>query len=196
MTSLPLPFTLPAELEAQLRAAYAEPPRAYHNFEHVGEVLEQMATVTRWEDEQSVAFAVLFHDAVYVAGRSDNEQRSAQLAAALLPKAFPAANLRRIDELILLTAKHGRLEAKDVDPEAALFLDCDMAILGAAAERYDMYERQIASEYAAIPEELYRAGRASFLRGLLAKPRLYLSEEFYGRLEERARENIRRALGC
>ena len=71
-----LPFALPPSLEAELRRAYASPPRAYHNFEHVEEVMEHASSVPRWNDPVAVALAVLFHDAVYEAGRSDNEARS------------------------------------------------------------------------------------------------------------------------
>ena len=78
--------------------------------------------------------------------------------------------------------------------EEALFLDCDMAVLGAAPAAYDAYERGVAQEYAALPPELYAAGRRRFLEGLLAREHLFLSERFRLRYEHAARENLRRAL--
>ena len=36
---------LAAQQRAALEAAYADPPRAYHSFAHVGEVMREMATV-------------------------------------------------------------------------------------------------------------------------------------------------------
>lgn len=53
----------------------------------------------------------------------------------------------RVKALILLTARHGRLQPQDVDEEAALFLDCDMAILAAPAAVFDAYDAAIAEEY-------------------------------------------------
>jgi predicted metal-dependent HD superfamily phosphohydrolase len=142
------------------------------------------------------ALAVLFHDAVYFAGAADNEAKSAALAAVLVGAHLPAFApvIPRIESLVLLTAQHGKLAAREVDPDAALFLDCDMAVLGAPAERFDDYERSIAVEYAAVPREAYRSGRGAFLERLLASDRIFLSAHFHARLDATARANLRRAL--
>lgn len=193
---LTLPFDLPTGFEASLQRAYAEPPRAYHNFGHVAEVLAHYHSVPHWHDAVSVALAILFHDAVYVAGRSDNELESARLMQSTLrelPLGVPC-DLERVEALILLTARHGSLQDTALDEDAAHFLDCDMAILAADHERYQCYEREIASEYAAVPPALFRAGRARFLQKLLAAPRIFLSPTFRDRCEARARENIATAL--
>ncbi len=199
MSLAALPFELPPALERALRDAYAEPPRAYHSFAHVGEVLARYAEVPRWDAPVEVALAVLFHDAVYVAGRTDNETKSAALARAWIPAHLPAlgADVGRVVALVLLTAAHGKLAPGDprVDHDAALFLDCDMAILGADPERFDAYERAIAAEYATLPRLVYAAGRRRFLGRLLASPAIYLSPFFRDRLEANARANLRRALG-
>ena len=58
------------------------------------------------------------------------------------------------------------------------------------------YDAAIAAEYAqAVPPEAYAAGRARFLRGLLDKDRIFLSDYFHARLDTQARANLRRALG-
>ncbi|MET0386143.1 MAG: hypothetical protein ABW321_09310 [Polyangiales bacterium] len=191
-----LPFECPPQLIAALRSTYAVPPRAYHNFSHVEEVLGHMASAPRWSDPASVALAILFHDAIYEAGKPDNEARSAQLAEVQINAHLPAwvARITRVRELILLTARHGRLSRGDVDPDAAMFLDCDMAVLGAEPTRYAHYERAIADEYSAVPPELYRVGRAQFLQAVLTKPNIYLSPWFQARFELRARENLAAAL--
>jgi predicted metal-dependent HD superfamily phosphohydrolase len=191
-----LPFTLSLQLEAALRALYAEPPRAYHNFSHVDEVLDHMASVSDWSDPIAVGLAILFHDAIYEAGKPGNEAKSAELAACSIAEYLPEHNakIERVQQLIMLTARHGRLDPGDVDHDAALFLDCDMAILGAAPERYARYERAIADEYRALPADVYQAGRAHFLRALLAKPAIYLSAHFHAQLEHSARANLAKAL--
>jgi predicted metal-dependent HD superfamily phosphohydrolase len=191
-----LPFECPLQLEAALRGAYAVPPRAYHSFSHIEEVLEQMASVTGWSDPIAVALAILFHDVIYEAGKPDNEARSADLAAAWMVEHLPehCAKIERVRALIMLTARHGRIEAAEVDPDAALFLDCDMAILGSAPERFAQYERAIAEEFCAIPADLYRVGRARFLRAVLARSAIYLSAHFKATHEATARANMQRAL--
>ena len=80
-------------------------------------------------------------------------------------------------------------------PDAAHFLDCDMAILGALPARFAEYERQVALEYGHIDPALYQFGRRAFLEGVLGSPRIFLSD-FFAQLEQRARDNIAAALAA
>src|SRR3546814_4213229 len=83
------PIKLPEDQFAALEAAYAKPPRAYHDFNHVREVLRHHAEVAAgpgWVQPAETFLAVLYHDAVYEAGRGDNETRSAELAVAEIAK--------------------------------------------------------------------------------------------------------------
>lgn len=196
------PLDLP---EAQLQAvqsAYATPPRAYHHFGHARAVLqhcEQVAQGPGWRQPAEVYLAALYHDAVYEAGRKDNEARSAELARLAVARWLPEAGIdvERVVQLIALTARHGELGVGDVDAEAALFLDCDMAILAAPAAVFDAYDQGVAEEYAGVvPGFLYRAGRKRFLKTLLARPRIFLSDWFHARCDAAARENLRRRLGA
>ncbi|MCC7632769.1 HD domain-containing protein [Stenotrophomonas rhizophila] len=192
------PIPLPDGLVAELEAAYAMPPRAYHNFAHVQAVLQHCQAVAEgpgWRQPAEVQLAALYHDAIYQAGRSDNEARSAELAAAAIARWLPGQGIdvARVVQLIALTARHGALSATEVDADAALFLDCDMAILGAPAAVFDAYDRGIAEEYAGhVPGFLFRLNRRRFLKQLLLKPRIFLSEFFHQRLDAAARANLRR----
>ena len=192
------PLPLPPGLVDALAAAYARPPRAYHNLDHVREVLGHYADVAAgpgWPQPREVYFAVLYHDAIYDAGRRDNEARSAAFARDELARWLPDAGIdvERVTELVALTARHGRLAPGDVDRDAALFLDCDMAILAASPERFDAYDRQIAQEYrGAQPAWMFAFYRRKFLKGLLAAPRIYLSEFFHARCDAAARANLAR----
>jgi len=194
------PLTLPPAQQAALEAAYGQPARAYHNFAHVAEVLERWREVAAgpgWMRPAEAWLAGLYHDAVYEPGRRDNEARSAVLAREHIARWLPEAGIDagRVAMLIELTARHGQLAPADVDGEAALFLDCDMAILGAPPARFDAYDRGIAAEYRGrISPLLYRINRRRFLKGLLARERIFLSEFFHVRLDAAARANLRRAL--
>jgi len=192
-------MSVPDGLLAEVRAAYATPGRAYHDHTHVVEVAQHFADVGQrpgWQRPREVYLAVLFHDAVYVPGRGDNEARSAELAQQALERWLPDAGLDAgyVRELIELTARHGSLGPSDVDVDAAQFLDCDMAILAAPPAAFDAYDAAIATEYRALPPERYAAGRRAFLAHLLARPRIFLSEHFHERLDAAARTNLRRAL--
>jgi predicted metal-dependent HD superfamily phosphohydrolase len=192
-------LSLPEPLLQEVLAAYGEPQRAYHGVSHLVDVLARFTALARegaWVHPREVYLALLFHDVVYVPGASDNEEASAELALRALARWLPDARVdaERVAHLVRLTARHGYLSRADVSEEEALFLDCDMAVLGASPAAYDAYERGIAQEYAAIPPELFAAGRRRFLEGLLAHERIFLSERFHTQLDAAARENLRRAL--
>jgi predicted metal-dependent HD superfamily phosphohydrolase len=191
------PLVLSPEVERVLVAAYGEPHRAYHNAAHITEVLRWFDVVAEqvgWRDPRAVYLAVVFHDAIYDPARRDNEARSAQLAREL------AGAPERTAELILLTARHGSIQFDEsgdpgaVDADAAYFLDCDTAILGAPRDEFDAYDAAIAAEYAHVPADAFRAGRAGFLAQLLARPQLFLTALFRTRLERVARANLARVV--
>lgn len=193
-------MALPQAQWDALRQAYAQPVRAYHHLGHVQEVLghyDQVAVGPGWDQPVAAWLAVLYHDAVYVPGRGDNEARSADLAAEHMQRWLPGLpDVARVRALIGLTARHGQLQPQDVDAEAALFLDCDMAILGAEPARFDAYDQAIAQEYrTVVPGWLYRRKRRAFLRGLLQRQRIFLSDFFHARLDAQARANLRRHAG-
>lgn len=198
------PLVLPAEQWRSLHAAYAASPRAYHHFGHVQDVLAHYRAIDAgigWHRPHEVWLAVLYHDAVYVPGRSDNEVASAGLAVEHIERRWPQPGIdsRRIADLILLTARHGSLRFEDAGTgeageDARLFLDCDMAILGAMLEAFAVYDRAIAEEYSAVPRWLYRIQRRKFFRKLLASDRIFLSDFFHERFEAQARRNLQAAL--
>ena len=70
-----------------------------------------------------------------------------------------------------------------------------MAILAAAPERFDAYDRQITQEYrGTMPAWLFRHYRRKFLKGVLGAPRIYLSEHFHSCCDDAARANLARVL--
>src|SRR3546814_13564234 len=72
-----------------------------------------------------------------------------------------------------------------------------MAILGAEPAVFDAYDRGIATEYrGTVPAWLFRLNRRRFLKALLSKPRIYLSDFFHERLDARARANLRPAINA
>lgn len=184
------PYTIAPEVEALLVRHYNEPHRAYHNANHIAEVLgwfDIVADELGWQAPRDVYDAILFHDVIYDAQAKDNETRSAELA--LAHGCSP-----RTAELIALTALHGKLARTDVDDDAALFLDCDTAILGASPEAFDAYDRGIAIEYASVRPDLYKQGRGAFLRMMRERDRLFLTDYFHGKLDAAARANLDRAI--
>jgi predicted metal-dependent HD superfamily phosphohydrolase len=177
---------------AHLSAAYAEPTRAYHTADHISDCLAQFDAsrdFARRADE--VETGLWFHDAVYVPGGSDNEDRSARLAhTALLACGVPLEVARRVAELVLAT-RHLTLPR---EPDAQLLCDIDLSILGREPDVFDEFERRIRREYHEVPEPIYRSGRAEVLAGFLRRRSIYQTEYFRDRYEQPARANLERIL--
>jgi predicted metal-dependent HD superfamily phosphohydrolase len=193
-----MPLTVPPAIGAELLALYREPHRAYHNDTHIAELLGWFDIVAEapgagWRAPRDVVAAMLFHDAIYTPGAKDNEARSAALARA--HAASLGVDAAHVAQLIELTARHGALDASELpDADAAHFLDCDTAILGADPAAFDRYDAAIRSEYGFVPDAAYRTGRRGFLAGMLARPRIFFSALFHTRLDAIARANLARAI--
>lgn len=180
-------------VHAALVTAYAEPQRKYHTLQHLTECLEWFERVRELPRHAAeVELALWFHDAVYDVKGSDNEQRSADWAAAELADAGVTPEvIGRVSELILAT----RHKAVPTEPDQQVLVDIDLAILGAAEPRFAEYGQQIRDEYAFVPEELFKPRRRALLGSFLERPRIYSTSHFHALLEERARVNLRRAMG-
>jgi len=178
----------------ELQARYSEPHRAYHTLQHLEECFawfEQARSLARAPGE--IAFALFYHDAVYDTHASDSEERSAALAVHVIDEYVRgSARPDRIVELIM-TTKHN---AVPKDSDAQLLVDIDLAILGAAQQRFDEYERQVRFEYQWVEEDAFRAGRKRILEQFLARPTLYNTAFFRERLEAPARANLARSIAA
>ncbi|CEJ12957.1 hypothetical protein BN1110_03264 [bacterium YEK0313] len=180
-----------------LSSLYAEPGRFYHGLDHIASLLAlARANRARIDDSDAVEAAIWFHDAVYDAKRSDNEALSAALARERLAGRCEARRLARIATMIEATAGHEPPVFGDAAAEhdAALFLDMDLAILGAAPATFDAYEAAVRREYAHVPDADWRAGRAAVLRRFLAREAIYRTAIFRSDREQAARDNLRRSL--
>lgn len=181
-----------AAIYAELQAAYNAPTRHYHNLHHVLQCLRTLDEVqNQCTDPTAVEAAIWFHDAVYDPTRPDNEARSADLAERhLRALGAPEPFVVTVHDLILDT----RHSAPPTTPDGQILVDIDLSILGRPAVIYDAYDRAIRREYAHVPEDAYRTGRATVLRSFLARPSIYVTQTFQDQYELRARENLKRSL--
>jgi predicted metal-dependent HD superfamily phosphohydrolase len=176
-----------------LLARWAQPHRHYHNLDHLTAVLDIVDAHAEFADDIAVVRLALFaHDAIYDPRATDNEEASAQLSAQLLARcSVPAPAIAEIQRLVRLTAGH--YVASD-DRNGALLADADLAVLARPWPAYAAYADAIRAEYAHVPDDLFRTGRARVLSGLLALPSLYRVPALRDRWEEPARANIAREL--
>ncbi len=180
-----------------LRLRYAEPHRVYHSQAHVDAMLRGLRDLGgAVESPAAVELAIWYHDAIYDPAARDNEARSAALLQAEMAGIADPGLIDAVALMVRLTAGHALTpEVPDgLREDCALFLDLDLAVLGAEAETYDAYEAGIAREFVPVHGTVaYRIGRAAFLTGLLARRRLFHTERFHCALDASARINLRRA---
>jgi predicted metal-dependent HD superfamily phosphohydrolase len=181
-------------LYASLLERYREPQRHYHTLQHLGECLAMFDEVRGLAQRpHEVELALWFHDAIYEVKGSDNEVRSADWArTAQLQAGVDADSADRVHALIMATLH----TAMPVLADEQLLVDIDLSILGAEAERFAEYERQIRQEYSFVPKWLFRRKRRAILQGFLDRPAIYGTAHFRAKLEQRARENLRQAIAA
>jgi predicted metal-dependent HD superfamily phosphohydrolase len=139
-----------------------------------------------------VRLAAWYHDAVYDPRAFDNEEQSARLAAEELTRlGLGGDRVGEVARLVRLTAGH---DPEDGDVDGALLCDADLAVLARPAPEYDRYAAAIRDEYAHVPDDAFRTGRAAVLRHLLGLPALYRTPHLRERWEAPARANLRREL--
>ncbi|WP_082598031.1 MULTISPECIES: hypothetical protein [unclassified Kitasatospora] len=172
-----------------LLTRWAEPQRRYHSTAHLAAVLDHVDTLAAHaEDPDAVRLAAWFHDAVYKPDRSENEERSAQLAVRALREAGLAeALVEEVARLVRLTVSHHPAPG---DRNGEVLCDADLAVLGGTPGQYAAYAAAVREEYGFVPEDAFREGRAEILRQLLALPALYRTDTARNRFDAAARRNL------
>jgi predicted metal-dependent HD superfamily phosphohydrolase len=187
-----------ADLEAAggyLIGRWSEPQRQYHTVAHltaVLDVVDQFAELA--PHPERVRLAAWMHDAVYDprALGDANERDSAEFAEGLLVTlGVPDETAAEVARLVGLTAGHA---TEEDDPDGELLCDADLAVLAGDDEAYAAYTAAIRREYAHVPDEDFKAGRAQVLKALLELPSIYRLPPLREQWEAKARANLEREL--
>jgi predicted metal-dependent HD superfamily phosphohydrolase len=179
----------PAPYGRALLERWAEPQRRYHTLDHLSEVLARVAELTAYADDpDTVALAAWFHDAVYRPDRSENEERSADLARRALHEAgVGAERTAEVVRLVRLTVTH---DPAPGDADGEVLCDADLAVLAGDPASYAAYAAAVRDEYAFVPAPDFRSGRADVLRRLLDLPHLFRTPYGQEHWERTARRNL------
>jgi predicted metal-dependent HD superfamily phosphohydrolase len=175
------------QILGQIQTAYSQKQRHYHNLHHIADLLAQAKThQEHLEDADSVYLAIFFHDIVYHASKSNNEEKSALLAEKILKEMkVEQSKIEKISKYILATKKHLPVPEEN---DLQFLLDADLSILASDSARYEQYTAQIRQEYSIYPDFLYKAGRKKALQSFLEREQIFY---FYGQdYEQKARKNI------
>jgi predicted metal-dependent HD superfamily phosphohydrolase len=176
---------------ADLEAAYADPPRAYHNLNHIAECLDLLDQIPA-DHDPSIELAIWYHDAIYDPFSKSNEQDAADFMRRAATDLGVAADvIESAARLILITANHHQASA----PDEQIIADIDLSILASPAPAYDRYARAIREEYKEVDEPTYRLARKAFLRSLLDPPSIFHTPWAHTRkYDQRAKANITQEL--
>lgn len=179
---------------SELRRRYAEPHRHYHVWDHVLQVLSWINHIAdegmiRTGAARDLRLAALFHDAVYDVkqGAPHNEAASVEVMRSFGIKSESA------EEIIMATARHGKMAPEDLPPTIALFLDCDIAHFGELRwEIVRWNDDNVIREYEHhYTKEQVAAGRKAFLKGMIADGRRIFMSDYFGRqFETQAQRNL------
>lgn len=184
--------TLADQLWSEIEKGYSGSKRHYHNLTHLHNLLEQLVEIkSKIKNWDATLFTLYYHDIVYSTLKSDNEERSAALAAKRMSEiGVPAEIIKGCRKQILATKSH----IEDADYDTNYFTDADLSILGQSPEAYREYYRSIRKEYAFYPDIIYNPGRKKVLQHFLAMERIFKTDFFYAKFESQAKENLQAEL--
>mmetsp|Transcript_33018 Transcript_33018/g.49881 ORF Transcript_33018/g.49881 Transcript_33018/m.49881 type:complete len:278 (+) Transcript_33018:72-905(+) len=189
---------------------HSAPDRAYHTLIHLKEMIgflallgSSMPPLFGKDGEIIMTLSTFFHDAVYNAKSSSNEEDSARLFQEFSNDmgGFKPDYKDVQDHVVnyILATKHHKLpeitnKKNEHDNEVReclkFFLDIDMAVLGKEEAAYLHYAGLIRREYKFVEHSIYCEKRADILEGFLNETDIYHTEIMRGALEDVARSNL------
>ena len=180
------------EVGRALLDSWSDPRRRYHDINHLRDILGYVDLLADYADDaDAVRLAAWYHDAVFEA-RPDDEERSACQAEADLTRLGVAADfVAEVVRLVRMTAGHNPAHG---DRAAEVLSDADLASLALPVEQYRRNSADIRLEFAHVPDEVFRSGRAAIIAALLAANSLYRTPAARDRWEAAARANLKAEL--
>lgn len=172
----------------EIEENYSDKKRYYHTLTHLDNLQNQLCEVkdkiTNWE---SILFTLYYHDIVYNALKSDNEEKSAELAELRMKQInVPTEIIENCKSQILATKTHQ--DNSDIDTN--LFIDADLSILGQDIETYKVYFQNVRQEYSIYPDIIYNPGRKKILQHFLEMDRIFKTDYFFAKFENQAKLNL------
>jgi predicted metal-dependent HD superfamily phosphohydrolase len=180
------------ELWDEVEKNYSGKKRHYHTLKHLENLLitltEVKSEIQNWE---SILFTLFYHDIIYTALKSDNEENSALLAEKRMQQLSVSNDIiERCKNQILATKSH----SKSTDSDTNYFTDADLSVLGQPWEIYSLYYKNVRKEYAIYPDFIYNTGRKKVIQHFLSMNSIYKTDYFYNQFEKVAKENLMKEL--
>jgi predicted metal-dependent HD superfamily phosphohydrolase len=176
------------DLWIEIEQHYSDKERHYHTLHHLDNVLAQLNRIKgELRDWDTMLFTLYYHDIIYNVQRSDNEEKSAELAEKRMKQIdVPDDSIELCTKQILATKSH----LKSPNSDTNYFTDADLSILGHDPETYLLYSQNVRKEYTMYSDFDYNMGRKKVLNYFLAMERIFKTDFFYSKFETPARKNI------
>jgi len=180
------------ELWAEIEKSYANKKRHYHTLQHLENVWVELTDVrekiVNWD---TILFTLFYHDIIYNPLKSDNEERSAELAENRMRQlSVPDSSIERCKRQILATKSH----LISTDSDTNYFTDADLSVLGQTWDIYSLYYQNIRKEFSIYPDSVYNPGRKKVLHHFLAMEKIFKTDDFYDKYELQARINLQKEI--
>ena len=177
-----------ATIHQHLISRYQESHRHYHTLGHIQHCLDLFEQCKALASEpDALEIAIWFHDVILVSGRRDNESLSAKLYLELSDGAH-RESLRQLVCRLIMATLHNADHLDDAD--SIYMVDIDLSSFGLPWEEFLRDSLNLRSESPHLCDDDYYLNQTGFQRGLLARPRFFLSDFFFNRFENQARENL------
>lgn len=180
--------SLKKELWSEIEQNYSSKKRHYHTLQHLENLLIQLTKVKdEIENWDTVLFTLYYHDIIYDSLKSDNEEKSAQLAEKRMNQISVDKNIIELCvNQILATKLHLASSNRDIN----FFIDADLSILGQPWETYLDYCKNVRQEYSSYPDLVYNSGRKKVLNHFLHMERIFKTDIFHLQYENQAKLNL------
>jgi predicted metal-dependent HD superfamily phosphohydrolase len=153
---------------SKLEEAWNEPRRKYHNVDHLKQILEDLEKKRNFVlpiHREALIIAAFYHDAVYIPGHQDNEDKSLQVFL----RTFKGPDLymtKKIGEMIECT----KYRKRPTNLLLKIFWDADNAMFFKAdIKGLIINELKIRQEFNFVSNEEYKKKRIIFLKTCLGK---------------------------
>jgi len=175
----------------QLSKLYLGDDRFYHGTEHIRQCLEKLdEAVEECGRHPEVELATWFHDAVYHAGSSNNERKSAEWFRDRSNRHLDENTIDHVCNLITIT-EHRTQPQTDLEQ---LMVDVDLSSFSLPFDQFLQDGSNVRKEFKAYSDEKFVAGQRSFLTSLIGRSSIFSTDYFHQHYEKRARDNINKLL--
>lgn len=180
------------ELWTEIDKNYSSKKRHYHTLQHLDNLLSQLTEIkSEIQNWETTLFTLFYHDIIYNSIKSDNEEKSAELAEKRMKQISVSKDkIEMCKKQILATKSH----IKSIDSDTNYFTDVDLSILGQNWETYLLYCKNVRKEYSVYPDLVYNIGRKKVLNQFLKMENIFKTDYFFKNYNKQAKKNVQKEI--